>query len=81
MRRPTSQSDPVAGIPKFARGLPQVELAAADERYLREHPEVKAMVSAFTKHCLQSRPDSVREAAVAFFKDEASVRAAVAGSK
>ncbi|KAA0171721.1 hypothetical protein FNF27_06228 [Cafeteria roenbergensis] len=59
----------------------KVELAAADERYLREHPEVKAMVSAFTKHCLQSRPDSVREAAVAFFKDEASVRAAVAGSK
>ena len=36
------------------------------------------MVSAFTRHCIASRPGSVREAAVAFFSDTDAVRAAAA---
>ncbi len=56
----------------------QVELAAADERYMRAKPEVKAMVAAFTKHCLDTRPESVRAAAVAFFSDSDGVKAAIA---
>jgi len=65
-------------LPPSLPSRPQVELAAADERYLRAHPEVGAMVSAFTRHCIASRPGSVREAAVAFFSDTDAVRAAAA---
>ena len=55
----------------------QVELAASDERYVRAHPEVSAMVSKFLDHCIRSRPESVREAAVAFFSDVEAVRGLV----
>ena len=52
----------------------KIELAAADEAYLREHPEVRGMVSAFTRHCLSTRPESVRKEAVTYFRDTERVK-------
>lgn len=47
----------------------KIETRISDEAYLRSHPEIKAMVSSFTKSVLQGRPENVSTFAGEFFTD------------
>jgi len=39
----------------------------ANERYMRSHPEIKAVVSAFTKAVLREKPDDIKAFASNWF--------------
>ncbi len=48
----------------------QLELRLANEKYLREHPELMQMLSLFCERVYQKNTADVRTAAVEFFTQE-----------
>ena len=53
----------------------QVELRIANEKYLREHPELSKVLSACVDHLLTTRPADVIGATKEFFVTEAAAKA------
>ena len=47
----------------------KVEMRLENERYLRSHPELKKLVSAYMRALLEAKPDSPEEFAGTFFCD------------
>lgn len=50
--------------------LAQVQLRLSNEKYLRNHPEVKKMTTAFMHKVLAEKPDNVLMFAQAFFTSD-----------
>ena len=61
--------------------LMQVALRIANEKYIREHPELQKMMSACVDHVLVTRPDDVLSTVRDFFKGDAVTRALTASSR
>ena len=59
----------------------QTEVALSNERYLRAHPEFKQLMSQFVDHLLEEKPDDVRAAAAAFFREASDARRAATTDK
>jgi hypothetical protein len=47
----------------------KIKIRVENERYLRSHPEISAMISSFTNKVLLERPEDLREFAADFFSD------------
>eukprot|EP00041_Stephanoeca_diplocostata_P028012 m.782290 g.782290 ORF g.782290 m.782290 type:complete len:106 (+) comp23290_c0_seq7:47-364(+) len=47
----------------------KIQARIDDEKYLRSHPEIKLMMSAFTKEVLRHQPDDIKGFAKNFFTD------------
>ncbi|KAH9283913.1 RIIa domain-containing protein 1 [Echinococcus granulosus] len=52
-----------------AMKLVRIQTRKANEIYLREHPEISHMLSAFMREVLEIQPDDIREYAADFFTD------------
>ncbi len=53
-----------------------MQLRIANEHYLRDHPEIKTLVSIFVRKVLDERPDNILSFAGAFF-DRAELKEVV----
>jgi len=50
----------------------KVQMRMENEKYLREHPEVRQLVSKFLKSVLVEQPSDVKRAATCFFTSDIS---------
>ncbi len=51
----------------------QLELRIENEKYFRQHPEIKSLIGLFVRKILDDRPDNILEYAGTFF-DRAELR-------
>lgn len=54
----------------------QVALRIANEKYIRDHPELPKMMAACIEHVVTTRPGDMLQAAKDFFTSDAAARAA-----
>ena len=47
----------------------KIKCRIASEKYLRDHPEIRTMISEFVSTVLKKRPDDIKEFAADFFSD------------